>query len=420
MSAIVVTAPARLHFGMLDPAGLGARRFGGFGVGIESPRVVVSVRPRPGEEVVVTGRQADRARMFVQRARSRLGIGGGVEVDVREAIPPHMGLGSGTKLGLAIARGLAELAGIAAGPEQLAVASGRAARSSVGVWTFAAPGLVVEAGLTDEGSVSPLVARHPIPERWRCVLALPLGVEGLSGDAEQRFFGRLRDSVAAEPSIARLLLSALLPGLLAGDIDEFGVALTEIQREMGSIFASQQGGVFHPRAAPLVDALHDDRRRRGWSELLGTHGLRDRRWAGAGRRRRRTTASRGRRRHRCQRGRLRSPGRVGGSRRPRYLSRHEAAGQRRLRTRGRRALAGGADIIDVKDPSQGPLGAPSPRVLSEVVAEVGGAVPVSVALGDLPNLPHTAALAARGAVLSGADYVKVGLRGVPGSTTPWR
>ena len=37
----------------------------------------------------------------------------------------------------------------------------------------------------------------------------------------------------------------------------------------------------------------------------------------------------------------------------------------------RRALAGGADIIDVKDPSQGPLGAPSPRVLSEVVAEVG-------------------------------------------------
>lgn len=80
----------------------------------------------------------------------------------------------------------------------------------------------------------------------------------------------------------------------------------------------------------------------------------------------------------------------------------------------RRALAGGADIIDVKDPSQGPLGAPSPRVLSEVVAEVGDVVPVSVALGDLPNLPHTAALAARGAELAGVDYVKVGLRGVCG------
>ncbi len=77
-----------------------------------------------------------------------------------------------------------------------------------------------------------------------------------------------------------------------------------------------------------------------------------------------------------------------------------------------RALAGGADIIDVKDPREGALGAPAPRVLSEVVAAVGAAAPVSVALGDLPDLPHTAALAARGAVACGASFVKVGLRGV--------
>jgi beta-RFAP synthase len=255
VSEIVVTAPARLHFGMLDPAGLGVRRFGGFGVGIASPRVVVSVRPRSDEQVVVTGSQADRATTFAHRARSRFELSCGVEVDVREAIPPHMGLGSGTKLGLAIARGVAEVAGITAGPQELAEASGRAARSSVGAWTFEAPGLVVEAGVTDDGAISPLVARHPVPELWRCVLALPRGVEGLSGEAEERFFGRLRESKGAEPSIARLLLTALLPGLLAGDLDEFGAALTEIQQAMGSIFASQQGGVFHPRAAPLVDAL---------------------------------------------------------------------------------------------------------------------------------------------------------------------
>jgi (5-formylfuran-3-yl)methyl phosphate synthase len=77
-----------------------------------------------------------------------------------------------------------------------------------------------------------------------------------------------------------------------------------------------------------------------------------------------------------------------------------------------RALAGGADIVDLKDPGEGALGAPAPRVLSEVVHTVGGAAPVSVALGDLPDLPHTAALAAHGAAVSGAAYVKVGLRGV--------
>jgi uncharacterized protein (UPF0264 family) len=78
----------------------------------------------------------------------------------------------------------------------------------------------------------------------------------------------------------------------------------------------------------------------------------------------------------------------------------------------RGALAGGADIIDVKDPGEGSLGAPAPGVLADVVRAVGGRAPVSVALGDLPDLPHTAALAARGAALSGAAYVKVGLRGV--------
>ena len=80
----------------------------------------------------------------------------------------------------------------------------------------------------------------------------------------------------------------------------------------------------------------------------------------------------------------------------------------------RAALSGGADIIDVKDPREGALGAPSPRVLAEVVAAVDGVAPVSVALGDLPDLPHTAAWAARGAAAYGVDYVKLGLRGVHG------
>jgi beta-ribofuranosylaminobenzene 5'-phosphate synthase len=256
VTEFVVTAPARLHFGMLDPAGIGSRRFGGCGVAVESPRVVVAVRPRSGEEVVAHGSQAERAAGFARRARAAFGLRGGVEVDVREAIPPHIGLGSGTKLGLAIARGVAELAGIAARPEQLADASGRGARSSVGAWTFAAPGLVVEAGVRDEGSISPLVARQLMPERWRCVLALPVGVEGLSGNAEERFFGLLpaeRDPI--EPRVSRLLLTGLLPGLVTADIDEFGAALAAIQREIGSMFAARQGGVFHPRAAPVVDAL---------------------------------------------------------------------------------------------------------------------------------------------------------------------
>jgi beta-ribofuranosylaminobenzene 5'-phosphate synthase len=256
VTEIVVTAPARLHFGMLDPAGIGARRYGGFGVGVEFPRVVVGLTPRSDQEVTASGPQAHRAAEFARRSRTGFGYRQGVDVTVYEAIPPHVGLGSGTKLGLAIARGLAELAGIAAPPEQLAAVSARGARSSVGCWTFAGPGLVVEAGVEEDGWISPLVARHPMPDRWRCVLALPLGGEGLSGKAEDRFFSDLlHDRDAIEPPVSRLLLTALLPGLLTRDIIEFGAALTEIQKEIGSMFAAQQGGVFHPRAAPLVESL---------------------------------------------------------------------------------------------------------------------------------------------------------------------
>jgi uncharacterized protein (UPF0264 family) len=77
----------------------------------------------------------------------------------------------------------------------------------------------------------------------------------------------------------------------------------------------------------------------------------------------------------------------------------------------REAAAAGADIIDVKNPAEGSLGAPSPAVIAAVRAAVPDELPVSAAIGDMPNLPGTAALAAFGAARSGAAYVKVGLWG---------
>jgi uncharacterized protein (UPF0264 family) len=47
------------------------------------------------------------------------------------------------------------------------------------------------------------------------------------------------------------------------------------------------------------------------------------------------------------------------------------------------ALAGGADIIDAKEPARGPLGAVDPEVLRAIAERTPAAVPLSVALGDL-------------------------------------
>lgn len=49
----------------------------------------------------------------------------------------------------------------------------------------------------------------------------------------------------------------------------------------------------------------------------------------------------------------------------------------------RAALDGGADIIDVKEPAHGSLGAAAPGTLRSVIAAIAGARPVSAALGEL-------------------------------------
>lgn len=75
------------------------------------------------------------------------------------------------------------------------------------------------------------------------------------------------------------------------------------------------------------------------------------------------------------------------------------------------AVAGGADIIDVKNPLEGSLGANFPHVIRLIRESTPPGVPVSAAIGDTPNLPGMAALAAAGAAGCGVQYVKVGLMG---------
>lgn len=76
------------------------------------------------------------------------------------------------------------------------------------------------------------------------------------------------------------------------------------------------------------------------------------------------------------------------------------------------SIEGGAHILDVKNPKEGSLGANFPRVIKEIKVIVPKNIELSATIGDLPNLPGTASLAALGAAVSGADYIKAGLLGV--------
>jgi hypothetical protein len=77
------------------------------------------------------------------------------------------------------------------------------------------------------------------------------------------------------------------------------------------------------------------------------------------------------------------------------------------------ALAGGADIIDAKEPARGSLGPVSPEVLLAIAVRVPEPVPLSVALGDFtePDAVRLAVAGAKVPVRRAPTYVKLGFAG---------
>jgi len=75
------------------------------------------------------------------------------------------------------------------------------------------------------------------------------------------------------------------------------------------------------------------------------------------------------------------------------------------------ALAGGADVIDAKDPDAGALGAVPAHVFREIRDRVGDARPVTAALGDASDA-IAIERAARESAAAGARFVKFGFAGI--------
>src|SRR5215218_1008062 len=176
--SIFVEAAARLHFGVLDLRGALGRRFGGLGAAVPAPSLLLELTP--DTRLSAHGPDAERALAYAERFLTFHGRSGGARLTVHRSIPPHSGLGSGTQLGLAVARGLAELHGLPTDAPALARAVGRGRRSAIGTWTFALGGFIVEGGRrAGGGGIAPLLARLVMPAAWRCVVAVPDGAPGL-------------------------------------------------------------------------------------------------------------------------------------------------------------------------------------------------------------------------------------------------
>ena len=258
-----VTAPSRLHFGMLSFGQRGVRQFGGAGVMLAQPELRLTIAP--AERLVIEGPLAERVTMFVERLAQRAAWWpreARCRISVDAAPPQHAGLGSGTQLGMAIALGLARFFGA---PEQsaaeLAQAAGRGRRSAIGAHGALRGGLLVESGKLAPDELAPLICRIELPQAWRFVLIMPEGEAGLSGEAEQQAFDRLppvpRQTTA---ELCRELVAELLPSAAVGDFVRFGESLYRYGRLAGGCFKARQGGVY---ASPAVERWVDRCRQLG-------------------------------------------------------------------------------------------------------------------------------------------------------------
>ena len=244
---VYVKTPARLHFGLIDLNGDLGRFFGGLGVGIDRPSVVLEAQP--AEKLAVTGERTERVKALAKRFFETYGVKSGASIKVEQTIPEHSGLGSGTQLALAVATALSKLFNVDASTQALAEAMGRGQRTSVGTTIFEQGGFVVDGGKSKSGFPA-TIFRQPFPQGWVFVVAVPNVNKGLAKKEETAAFKALAPMKAEEAGrMCRLTMMKLLPSLVERDIKGFGEALTEIQTVIGDYFAKVQGGTYSSTAA---------------------------------------------------------------------------------------------------------------------------------------------------------------------------
>jgi beta-RFAP synthase len=279
---ITVQAASRLHFGLLSfpygpnwPDHLGqmilpARRFGGVGLMVQSPGIALQIRP--AKSWSAQGPLAERTLAFARHFVCLLGIADhkfsdtlrGLmsppqEIIVERSAPEHAGLGTGTQLGLAVARGLSEAWRLPVEAVDLCLRAGRGGRSALGFHGSYHGGFLVEAGQTIHSRISPLVTRLLFPEAWRIVLVIPPWGVGRHGFEETEAFRQLlAEGIPLEQieCLCRLILLGLLPALVEVDFKSFGEALFAYNSLAGEAFAKFQGGTYaSPRITELVQFI---------------------------------------------------------------------------------------------------------------------------------------------------------------------
>ncbi|AHL21951.1 beta-ribofuranosylaminobenzene 5'-phosphate synthase family protein [Thermococcus nautili] len=249
---MIIRTPKRLHLGLIDPTGSLGRRFGSLGVALEGG-YEVKVLPAERLEVKAEGEDVETIKKAVERMNSAFGTGTGYLIEVRKAIPRHVGLGSTTQLSLAVGTAIARLNNLNVSIEKLAEVLGRGKNSGAGIYAFAHGGFVLDGGVKE--GIPPLILREEFPGEWAFLLVIPEVKPGLDEEEEKPIMGGNFGDVNVAMEISHRILLGLLPALKERNVRAFGEHLSAIQRLVGRHFAEFQGGEFREDVELILDWL---------------------------------------------------------------------------------------------------------------------------------------------------------------------
>jgi beta-RFAP synthase len=259
-TSIRIQTPSRLHFGLLAWGPQSPRQFGGVGLMIEAPRLVL--RAVPARQWRAEGPLAARAGEVAASIAATAAASGvrlaPCHLQIEQAPAEHTGLGVGTQLSLAVTLALYAVSDLASPTlEELAALCGRGQRSGIGLHGFLHGGLIVDGGRRASAGVPPLISRVAFPRDWSVLVVQPPCGTGLHGSAELRAFTDLppiADHVTDR--LCRLVLLGILPAVSEHDLESFGAAVSELQQHVGESFATAQGGIYaRPELGAIVAEL---------------------------------------------------------------------------------------------------------------------------------------------------------------------
>ena len=149
------------------------------------------------------GRRRERASDYLRRLLDDYDPPVSAALEVQQAIPEHVGLGSGTQLALAVGRAFSALFELPVSVAALAARLDRGARSGIGIGAFEQGGFVLDGGRGAAGGYPPVICAPAISPSLARAAGVRSGARGLFGEAERAAFRRCRRSRNSRRRISR-------------------------------------------------------------------------------------------------------------------------------------------------------------------------------------------------------------------------